>query len=596
MQSFQNGLKGVNNQLGGANRANQSFMRGMSDNRRAVQQAGFQLADLSVQIAGGQNAMLAFAQQGGQILQFFGAFGAVAGAALATFAAVAMSMSKTGDAATDAANRQVKALELLKDAIGEVGDAIDKLRFGGSASAYAENEISKLKSQVSGTMTLISNLQSQIETATTGTAVEAALVARDMAEADLKIQQDKLAELRKQLGILQANQEAQRMLTGGLSVAAGIQRGLIYDKEVELRQNREAAVITAQTAATDAYRKNIFHAMAGEAGSVSMYMDDTFMAGLGFSKLDINHGINVAANSAAQLAANLNVSLATAQKMMNLGYEAKGPVIYDPRDPKYNKAAAMQAGHFGFEYQNGLKVDKPKKDKAGGGADKKDPLVDLRAQLALESMMLGKTEEQQRVIRALGVDWQKYGDVVITGLTGQIAEIEAFNRKVAEQQSIVDTIKSGMEDAFMGIVDGTMKAKDAFKSMAASIISELFRVLVVQRLVGTFSAATGVGTGIVGMLGRALTSYEGGGYTGYGARAGGVDGKGGFAAILHPNETVVDHTQGGAAGVAITQNISFGSGVTRAEVQTMIPKIVEATKAAVLDARKRGGKFGGAFA
>jgi len=36
-------------------------------------------------------------------------------------------------------------------------------------------------------------------------------------------------------------------------------------------------------------------------------------------------------------------------------------------------------------------------------------------------------------------------------------------------------------------------------------------------------------------------SYEGGGFTGYGSRSGGIDGRGGFAAILHPNETVVDH-------------------------------------------------------
>jgi hypothetical protein len=52
---------------------------------------------------------------------------------------------------------------------------------------------------------------------------------------------------------------------------------------------------------------------------------------------------------------------------------------------------------------------------------------------------------------------------------------------------------------------------------------------------------------------------------------------------------------GDGAGVTVNQTISFGSGVTRAEVQSMIPKIVEATKSAVLDARKRGGAYGSAF-
>ena len=42
-------------------------------------------------------------------------------------------------------------------------------------------------------------------------------------------------------------------------------------------------------------------------------------------------------------------------------------------------------------------------------------------------------------------------------------------------------------------------------------------------------------------------SYAGGGYTGSGARSGGLDGKGGFPAILHPQETVIDHTKGGVS-------------------------------------------------
>jgi hypothetical protein len=42
-----------------------------------------------------------------------------------------------------------------------------------------------------------------------------------------------------------------------------------------------------------------------------------------------------------------------------------------------------------------------------------------------------------------------------------------------------------------------------------------------------------------------------------GARAGGMDGKGGFPAMLHPNETVVDHTKGQSMGGAtVNFNIS----------------------------------------
>lgn len=39
-----------------------------------------------------------------------------------------------------------------------------------------------------------------------------------------------------------------------------------------------------------------------------------------------------------------------------------------------------------------------------------------------------------------------------------------------------------------------------------------------------------------------LLGFDGGGYTGPGVRAAGLDGKGGFMAMLHPHETVIDHT------------------------------------------------------
>lgn len=56
-----------------------------------------------------------------------------------------------------------------------------------------------------------------------------------------------------------------------------------------------------------------------------------------------------------------------------------------------------------------------------------------------------------------------------------------------------------------------------------------------------------------------MPSFEGGGYTGSGIRAGGVDGKGGFMALVHPNESIIDHEQkatgtygGGSAVLNVT--------------------------------------------
>lgn len=98
---------------------------------------------------------------------------------------------------------------------------------------------------------------------------------------------------------------------------------------------------------------------------------------------------------------------------------------------------------------------------------------------------------------------------------------------------------------------------------------------------------------------KSMASFDGGGYTGDGARAGGLDGKGGFMAMLHPNETVVDHTKGQSAeAVTVVQNINISTGVAqtvRNEIASMMPQIANASKQAVLDARKRGGSFSNAF-
>ena len=91
---------------------------------------------------------------------------------------------------------------------------------------------------------------------------------------------------------------------------------------------------------------------------------------------------------------------------------------------------------------------------------------------------------------------------------------------------------------------------------------------------------------------------EGGGYTGSGSRSGGVDGRGGFHAILHPQETVIDHTKGQNLGTTINQTINVSTGVqqtVRTEIIQLMPKIAETTKLAVLDAKRRGGSFSAAF-
>ena len=100
------------------------------------------------------------------------------------------------------------------------------------------------------------------------------------------------------------------------------------------------------------------------------------------------------------------------------------------------------------------------------------------------------------------------------------------------------------------IIDSLKNGKLAFKDFANYVIEQLLRIAiqeaVLKPLTSSFSS----------FFGNIFPSADGGGYTGSGPRAGGVDGKGGFPAILHPNETVVDHTKGQGMGTTVNFNIS----------------------------------------
>jgi hypothetical protein len=88
-------------------------------------------------------------------------------------------------------------------------------------------------------------------------------------------------------------------------------------------------------------------------------------------------------------------------------------------------------------------------------------------------------------------------------------------------------------------------------------------------------AALTVANGMAQVAQIRAQSFEGGGFTGYGARAGGLDGKGGKLAIVHPNESIIDHTKGQTGGVTIINNVDASGG--GADVDQRIRVAMEVT-------------------
>ena len=173
---------------------------------------------------------------------------------------------------------------------------------------------------------------------------------------------------------------------------------------------------------------------------------------------------------------------------------------------------------------------------------------------------------------------------------------DAF-KKLEDQ---ANRLAAPFDDFFMSIIDGTTSVTDSFKLMASDIIKQLYRIFIVEQMVQTIKG------GIMGALagpvqGPPAPSLDGGGYTGSGPRSGGLDGKGGFMAMLHPRETVIDHTKGQNTGndnVVINQTFSFaanGDESVRKIIAQEAPKISKMTEQSILDSRRRGGRMKAVF-
>ena len=219
------------------------------------------------------------------------------------------------------------------------------------------------------------------------------------------------------------------------------------------------------------------------------------------------------------------------------------------------------------------------------------PLLSVRAML-MEVNRLGKsmglTETDTNNLNA-----------ALSNLGGDGSVKTALENVKSQIESIADSIGNTLGAGLMDMVSGTKTVAQAFKSMAVDVIKELYRILVVEQLVAAFkSLITGGGSVGSGAVTSGVTSapvmrsFAGGGYTGDGTRSGGIDGKGGSLAIVHPRETIVDHTKVGANNdsVIVNQTINVDAGVSqtvRAEMNSMLPEFQQQTIQAVTDAKRR---------
>lgn len=259
--------------------------------------------------------------------------------------------------------------------------------------------------------------------------------------------------------------------------------------------------------------------------------------------------------------------------------------------------------------------------------DHKQLLKDIeKAQDDADKAMRDSALEAQRIIFDIdpiaraSAEWEKLTELVNKGLLTQeqaakayakefgdsTVQMDGYAKKLADniQSNLGDVLYDGLNGKFddIGSVFKQMLARMAADAASAQLTQAMFGNMSATgqmggwagQLAGLFGGSGGGSSGFVDVGGFAqMLSFDGGGYTGPGSRSGGIDGKGGFLSVLHPRETVIDHTRGQSAGAVINITsapvIHIDSRTDRAEVSMLVSRAVQQGNAALVDRLQRAG-------
>ena len=593
------------------------FMRG------GLGQVGHQIQDVAVQLQMGQNALLVFGQQGSQVASLFGPHGAMLGAFLAVGAAVATafipSMKKSKDAVKSLSDQIKESNKDLSKATAE------QRRYLMGQEALKRSDLNKqLVKDREALADIFKNY------------ISAQKAVKDFANgnAGAGAEAYRLAEAQE------GANETIRMFSSDVVEA----KARIDTTTQALNQSRQAFEdIKDPAAAASREYQILLDAMGEELKAAKKGADALFILqqkregatdAQAQDALKLQRNLKVVEERAESERQRLNDSAAAAKKAADASVsfsESLSAQISEltlTGDELY-RFKALQAGASQETLDAAVasmkRIDSLTAEALAtkNAADQLEALSGEVLQLTLtgdalyqyQAIMAGATEETLAQVVAL----MKQRDALLAQKLASEEATKADEKRRAEmekymwtiptmEQSLQSLTANGMDkftESFSAAISGAQSFSDAMKSMVKSVIDDLIKLMVqyyiTQQIFGAItngvtrgqiSAQSGYG---FDMSDPFEPSYAGGGFTGMGSRSGGVDGKGGFRAVLHPNETVIDHTKGQSmGGVVVNQTINVSTGVqqtVRAEIATLMPQIANAAKSAVADARMRGGSY-----
>lgn len=569
-----------------------------------AQQAGYQVGDFAVQLQSGTNWAVSLGQQGSQLLGIFGPAGAIAGAALAISTAFIIPFTKANKELDD----MISKLEEANILRGIGGDPVT-LRI-----AETTRNLTELENQINRIEKGVANRIKGREGTTYQEEMERLLEVTKEANKSLYDARD--AEITK-LRILQNQKRVQEALKGDQeleaeNLKANNDRRLqneqdLYNQMVANQQAFNSLVVDSTKKLADERKSaedDVYESMLAnqesllelqgqaiiEATNISKEFAEDVKAAGGdaekLAKIDLASGISAAAIQASMLSEEMKTALLAALELVR---HAKTAVSLDP---------------FGGAGPTVSPTVWPKRTGSRG----KSPVEQLKEYMKkqedlvkLQTRQIGLSEEQARIEELKN----KY---VLAGLEPNMERIQTLAaeeeqlRKTTEaeqkRKNMMETIEGHIENAFMAMVDGSSSVEDAFKGMLRNILLDIYQQQVAEPI------AKGIGSFLSGLFadgaafrGGRVTPFANGGVVSSPtlfpmANGTGLMGEAGPEAIMPlkrgPNGKLGVEVQGGSSNsVTVIQNNTFGNGVSKAEINAMMPKIVETTKAAVFDAQRR---------
>lgn len=575
--------------FGDANKGAQAFAG------NGLRQVSMQLSQVAQQGSATGNYLQALAIQLPDIGLAFGTIGIAAGVAAGALLPVVSNLigvADEGKKADDAAKAFNSTISQIKGVIDIASASLDELtqKYGENAGAAREAaiilaqiaaagaeraateaiatsqaQLKGIEDQINAAKRLEMAWRAAIEQEAQGVATaEQVLVAYEAYQATVE-------EIESQTGrTLQQNLQLSDALA---KMRAEMERGTI---SAEFREAAEAALAVANASGTvdEELQKALESAIKLELTEAELAKLSSIVAG---EVSGIASAMSAAADEAGRFSDNL--AAAALAEATNGGPDAA--------------RAAVMSGEAQREFfeNNALKdsITPPKKTasrRSGGGAGGGSGGLSEEMQAAKRLFDETRTSAENYAAEIAEIEALHAGGFIDADTYARGIEMvgEKYRDAIGEGEAFAD-LTNMLQDAILDFAENGVSAMDdlADAIKRAALQAALFGE---GPLAGVFSKFFGGSEGgLIGgvMSGLKLPSRDGGGFTWNGPRSGGLDGRGGQLALLHPNETVIDHSRGQSMGGSIVYSPTIDARGASEEAVARLARVMAEDRRAFAD-------------